>query len=388
MVRMAQVPGMRSLAMADAAPEFYPTREFGRALEETLATGAALGYTVPQGDPQLRTVLTDVVAERGVSASPDEILITAGVTQGLALIAQALAQPGDVVIVEQPTYLGALNIFGSQGLRLVGVPLDAEGMVVDALEALIVAHRPRFIYTIPAFHNPSGVCMSSARRAALLEIAGRHRIPIVEDDIYGLLAYEGAPPPALKRDDPGDLVIYVSSLSKMLLPGARVGYAVATPSLIARLATVKQAHDLCSPALIQRALAIFIQHGWLTSHVRRIIPRYRERRDALLGAMARSFPSNLRWTEPHGGFCSWVSLPPEVSTTDLYLAAVERGAAFAPGDVFFVNTAPRPHMRLSFSSQQPEVIAEAIAILGELLGSQLVRRTLTRMPSNDVLPLV
>ncbi|HMO58167.1 MAG TPA: PLP-dependent aminotransferase family protein [Roseiflexaceae bacterium] len=389
MVRMAQVPGMRSLAMADAAPEFYPTREFGKALEEALGSGpAALGYTVAQGDPQLRTVLADLVAERGVSASPDEILITAGVTQGLALLARTLAQPGDVVLVEQPTYLGALNVFGNHGLRLIGVPLDSHGMIVDELEAHIVAYRPRFIYTIPAFQNPSGVCMSPERRRALLEIAGRYRVPVVEDDIYGLLAYEGPAPQALKHDDPGDLVIYVSSLSKTLLPGARLGYIVATPNLICHLAETKQAYDLCSPALLQRALAIFIQHGWLASHIRRIIPRYRERRDVLLDAMARSFPSNLRWTEPLGGFCSWVMLPPDISTTDLYLAAIERGVAFAPGDVFFANAPQRPHMRLSFSSQQPDVIREAVGILGELLGTHLVRRTLTRLPANDMLPLV
>jgi DNA-binding transcriptional MocR family regulator len=388
MLRMAQVPGMISLAMADAAPEFYPAREFERALAEALEGGGALSYTTAQGEPALRTALGEVLRERGIAASSDELLIVSGVTQGMTLIAQTLARPGDAVIVEQPTYLGALNTLGSQGLRLVGAPLDGEGLVVEALEPLILAHRPRFLYTVPTFHNPSGVCMSPARRAALLALAARHGLPVVEDDIYGLLAYEGPPPPPLKANDHAGLVLYLSSFSKSLFPGARMGYVAAAPQLIARLAMAKQADDLCSSPLLQRALAIFVQRGWMAAHLRRLLPRYRERRDALLTAMARHFPAGVRWTAPAGGFCSWVALPPGVSPTDLYLAAIERGVAFAPGDVFFVESAPRPYLRLSFATQPPEVIAEAVAVLGNLLGAQLTRRTLVREAPIDCVPLV
>ncbi|HWQ14282.1 MAG TPA: PLP-dependent aminotransferase family protein [Roseiflexaceae bacterium] len=389
MLRMAQVPGMRSLAMADAAPEFYPARELERALAEALeGSPSILSYTTAQGEPALRTVLGEVLRERGIKATPDELLITSGVTQGLALIAETLARPGDAVIVEQPTYLGALNTLGSRGLRLVGAPLDDEGLVVEALEPLILAHRPRFLYTMPTFHNPSGACMSLARRAALLELAARHGLPLVEDDIYGLLAYEGAAPPPLKASDREGLVLYLSSFSKSLFPGVRIGYVAAAPQLIGRLAMAKQADDLCSSPLLQRALAIFVQRGWLASHLRRVIPRYRERRDALLAAMARHFPAGVRWTAPSGGFCSWVALPPGVSPTDLYLAAIERGVAFAPGDVFFVGPAPQPFLRLSFATQPPEVIADAAAVLGELLGAQIARRTMTREAPADYVPLV
>jgi 2-aminoadipate transaminase len=389
MTRMAQLPGMLSLAMADAAPEFYPMREIERSIGEALETGGPklLSYTTAHGDPVLRTVLGELLKERALRVSPDELLITSGATQGLTLLAQTLARPGDTAIVEQPTYLGALNTLGSQGLRLVGAPLDAEGLVVEALEPLITAHRPRFLYTVPTFHNPSGATLSPERRQALLELAARHRLPVVEDDIYGMLAYEGPAPAPLKANDREGLVIYLSSFSKSLYPGARIGYIAATPQLIGRLAMARQASDICSSPLQQRALAIFVQRGWMAAHLRRVIPRYRERRDALLTAMAHHFPAGVRWTTPAGGFCSWVTLPPGVSTTDLYLAAIERGVAFAPGDVFFVGPA-QPHMRLAFATQPPEQLAEAVAVLGELLGTQLSRRAVARDMPVDYVPLV
>jgi DNA-binding transcriptional MocR family regulator len=390
MLRMAQLPGLRSLAMADPAHELYPMRDFKNALDEALSSGgpAILGYATSQGDPLLRTTLADHLRDRGVHAAPDEILITSGASQAMALICQTLARPGDTVIVEQPTYLGVLNTLNAQGVRAVGAPLDEDGLVVDALEPLILAQRPRFIYTIPVFQNPTGVCLSPARRVALLELAARHRIPLVEDDIYGRLAYDGEPPPALKADDQDGLVIHIGSFSKSLLPGVRVGYIAAAPELIARLVVSKQANDLCSPLLLQRTLALFLQHGRMAAHLRRVIPRYRERRDALLGAMSRCFPSGLRWTAPHGGFCSWVALPPGISTTELYLAAIERGVAFAPGDMFFSGPAPRPYVRLAFATQPPDVIHEAIQILSDVLGTHLTRRSFKAPAIGDYVPLV
>jgi DNA-binding transcriptional MocR family regulator len=389
MMRMAQLPGIRSLAMADAAADLCPQRDFGRALGDALAVGPAmLGYTTPHGDPILRSVLADLLADRGIRATSDEFVITAGVTQGLALIAQVLAQPGDTVIVEQPTYLGALSIFGSRGLRLIGASVDADGLVTDELEGLILAHRPRFIYVIPAFQNPTGVCMSAERRTHLLAIAARHRVPIVEDDIYARLAYEGVAPPTLYGEDRSGMVLHLSSFSKVLLPGVRIGYIIAGPQWVARLVQAKQNSDLCSPPLLQRALAIFIQRGSLANHLRKALPRYRERRDALLSAMSRYFPSDLRWSEPHGGFNVWVVLPPSTNITDLYLAGIEQGVAFAPGDAFFSGPAPHPYMRLAFSAATPEVIVEATRVLGELLGAQAMRRMLVRETPSDYLPLV
>lgn len=389
MLRMTQIPGMRSLAMADAAAELFPTREFARTIEEALAhdSAAMLAYTSAQGEPLLRTVLADLVRERGVHSGPDRLVVTSGVTQGLALVARTLAGPGDAVLVEQPTYVGAINVLSRQNLRLIGVPMDDDGMDVEVLESLILAHRPRFLYTIPTFHNPTGVCLSSARRATLLEIAARHRLPIVEDDIYAPIALDHAAPPALKSSDPADLVIYLSSFSKAALPGSRIGYVVAPAGLLKRLIAAKQADDLCSPTLMQRALALFIEHGHYASHLRRAIPHYRVRRDALLEAMAHYFPSNAHWTTPGGGFAIWVRLPHGMSTTDLYLAAIERGVAFAPGDFFFASPISAPYMRLAYSSHPPDTLREITRILGELLNTHMLRRNYT--PANhEVYPLL
>lgn len=389
MLRMAQLPGMRSLAMADAAAELFPKREFARAVEDALThDSASLGYTTSHGEPLLRTILAELVRQRGFHSGPDEMIVTNGVTQGLALVARALAAPGDTVVVEQPTYVGALNVLTSQNLRIVGVPMDADGMVIDALESLFSTHKPRFIYTIPAFQNPSGVCLAPKRREALLALAERHRVMVVEDDIYAPIAFERPAPPALKAIDTNNMVVYLSSFSKAALPGVRVGYIAAPPTLIKPLVALKQADDLCSPTLIQRAVALFIERGQYAAHLRRTIPRYRERRDVLLDAMARYFPTNVRWSTPEGGFAIWVQLPQSASATDLYLAAIERGVAFAPGDFFFAGPPPAPYMRLSYSAQSPDVLREVTRVLGELLGTHLHHRNFNAPSIAHYLPLV
>jgi DNA-binding transcriptional MocR family regulator len=389
MLRMAQMPGIHSFAMADAAPELLPQREFRRALDDALTDGAALlSYGTSHGDPVLRSALVPVLAERGVQASPDEIMITSGVTQGLSLIAHTLAKPGDTVVVERPTYLGALNIFAQAGLRVLAVPCDEDGLDTRALEQVLETQRPRFIYTVPTFQNPTGCTMSPQRRAHLLELAQRYHTPVVEDDIYASLSFDGPVPPALAANDKQNLVIYASSFSKILLPGLRIGYLVAAPHWIARFVQAKQAADLCSPMLLQRTLAIFLQRGWLGSHLRRVLPAYRARRDALLDAMARYFPSGVRWTEPRGGFCVWVSLPTHLSVTDLYMASVERRVAFAPGDVFFADPSPRPYMRLAFSTMAPEHMAEAVRIMGDIIGSQMQRRSFVNESPAEYIPIV
>lgn len=368
-LRMTQLPGLAALGRADPGTEFYPIRNWQRANELALASGGAnlMNYTTAQGDLTLRATLAELVRERGISAGPDEVMILPGVTGGMALATELLARPGDTVFVEQPTYLGLLNILAARGVRAVGLPMDADGLAVEALAEALRSERPAFVYTIPTFQNPGGVCMSSHRRAALLELAERHKLPIVEDDIYGRIGYEGPAPPALKADDRSGRVIYLSSFSKSLMPGLRMGYAVASPEIVQRLTLLRQAHDVCSPLLTQRALALFIEQGWLHSHLRRVLPRYRERRDAMLRAMERSFPMGVTWTHPRGGFSCWVTLPAGLSVTDLYLSAIAHGVAFTPGEVFTASPEPLPHLRLCFGAEPPERISEAVATLGSLL---------------------
>jgi len=390
LLRMTQLPGMAAVGRADPAPEFFPLRNWQRATEIALAGGghALMNYTTAQGDQSLRGTLAELARERGITAGPDEIMITAGVTNGMALATELLARPGDTVIVEQPTYLGLLNILAARGVRAVGVPMDGDGMLIDALAETLRTERPAFIYTIPTFQNPGGVCMSRDRRAALLELAERHDVPIVEDDIYGKLSYEGPALPALKADDNGGRVLYLSSFSKSLMPGIRMGYTIAAPELTQRLVRLRQAQDVCSPLLTQRALAIFIEQGWLHSHLRRMLPRYCERRDALLRAMERHFPMGVTWTRPRGGFSSWVTLPPGTSVIELYLSAIGRGVAFTPGEVFSPTPEATPHLRLCFGAEPPERLAEAVATIGSLLRERGAGRRPPPPAQSDYVPVV
>jgi DNA-binding transcriptional MocR family regulator len=390
MLRSTQIPGLLSLARADPAPELLPVRQWQQASEMALtAEGAALmSYTTAQGDIVLRATLAELLRERGLTASPDEIVITTGVTQGIALATEILAPPGALVLVEQPTYLGVLGTLATRGLQIRGIPLDEEGLIIEAVEATLQRERPAFLYTIPAFQNPAGVCMSPARRAALLDLAGRYNLMIVEDDIYGRLCYEGPAPITLKADDHAGRVVYLSSFSKSLMPGLRIGYALAAPALVERMVQARQAHDICSPPLLQRALATFIEQGWLHAHHRRVLPHYRTRRDALLQAMERFFPPGITWTRPHGGFSCWVTLPAGLSVRDLYLSAINRGMAFTPGEVFGLLPDDQPHLRLCYGAESPERITDAVATLGGLLRETRTHQPLPRTNLGDYVPLV
>lgn len=390
LLRMTQLPGLAALARADPAPELFPIRNWQRATEIALAAAgpSLMTYTTAQGDLALRSALAEVVHDRGVTAGPDEILVTAGATNAMSLLTALLAPPGSTVLVEQPTYLGMLNILSARGVRAVGLPMDGDGLVIEALEEALRVERPAFLYTIPTFQNPGGVCLSAPRRAALLDLAVRRGLTIVEDDIYGRLAYEGQPAPALKAGDHGGRVIYLSSFSKSLMPGLRMGYVVASPEIIRQLVVMRQAQDMCSPPLMQRALAVFLEQGWWHSHLRRMLPRYRERRDALLRAMERHFPMGVTWTRPRGGFSSWVSLPPGLSVSELYLSAVGRGMAFTPGQVFSAAGEEVPHLRLCFGAEPPERLAEAVATLGALLRERGGGRSLPTPALGDYVPVV
>jgi DNA-binding transcriptional MocR family regulator len=300
---------------------------------------------------------------------PDEIIITSGSMQGLSLVAQALGRRGDTVLVEQPTYMGMIHILEMQGLRPIPIPFDAEGPELDAIERALRVERPRFMYTVPTFHNPTGFNMSSTRRRDLLQLASRNHLPIVEDDIYGMLAYDAPPPLAMKANDPADLVIYISSFSKVLMPGLRVGYMVAPQAFYDHLLSLKRANDLFGTTFVQHAVAEFLRQGRLRAHLKRVLPVYRSRRDALLRSLARYMPSGVTWTKPTGGYSSWVTLP-EDNMLAVYRAALGHGLAFTPGEAFLIAPRTSRHLRLCFGNQPAEDIADLVAILGDLIRNQ------------------
>lgn len=362
-----QIAGMRLMGSADPDSALFPAAAFWSCLNESRADRSLLGYGSPQGDAELRAALLPYLRARGIRAEPEEIIISSGVTQGLSLITQALARPGDVIAVEQPAYMGFLNLLRAQGLQPVGVPLDEGGPRLDALERIVIQQRPRFFYTVPGFQNPTGLSMSPARRRDLLALAGQYGLLLVEDDIYGRLAYDAPAPPALKAADDQDLVVYLDSVSKVLMPGLRLVWVLAPPPLHDRLISLRQAQDLCGNPLMQRTLAHFLAQGKLKTHLQQVLPLYRERRDALLQALRHTMPAGVSWTRPKGGFCLWLTLPDRDTFDDLYRSALRRGLTFTPGDVFLAQPEAQQHLRLCFGNQPAEGIKRSVALLAALV---------------------
>jgi DNA-binding transcriptional MocR family regulator len=301
-----------------------------------------------------------------------EILILSGSQQGLYLLAKALITPGDFVIVETPTYLGALQVFRAARARLIGIPLDEEGMDLQMLESVLARTQPKFAYTLPTFQNPSGATMSLERRRRLLELAYRYRVPIVEDDPYSLLRYEGETLPALKALDTHGYVIYLSTFSKILFPGLRVGWLAAPPRVTDRLAPMKQLMDLFSNGPAQAVIYEFCRRGLLERHLERVREEYRRRRAAMVVALERYCPK-LEFNEPQGGYFIWCRLPRGIAARQLLREALRERVSFLTGEIFYPDGRGQEQLRLTFTSQPPAALEEGVKRLGAALRN-LMRR--------------
>lgn len=328
----------------------------------------ALQYGGGQGVPGLRERLTMLMAEEGIVADPEDIVVTTGAQQALDLIGKIFIDPGDLIAVEAPAYVGALTAFGAYQPRYLTIETDDDGMIVDQLEqALIRSERPKFVYTVPNFGNPAGVTMSYDRRERLVALCREASIPIIEDNPYGLLRFEGQPEPCLRSLDP-DNVIYLGTVSKTFAPGVRVGWALAEPSVIQRLILAKESADLCGSSL-----NMLITERWFSDETRwrgtltGLIDVYRSRRDAMLDALDEHFPDSAAWTHPAGGFYVWVTLPEWLDSKALLTAAVERRVAYVPGTAFYPDGRGADRMRLAFCFPTPDDIREGVARLGTLL---------------------
>jgi DNA-binding transcriptional MocR family regulator len=270
----------------------------------------------------------------------------------------------------------------------VPVAGDEHGLLIEELERAIIQHRPRFLYTVPTFHNPTGRCLAGERRQLLVELAAAYNVLVVEDDIYARLSYDGSPPPPLKLLDQAANVVYVSSYSKVLMPGLRLGYLLAPAHLAERLLSLRRATDLCSPPLLQRTLAAFLHNGGLKRHLKRVMPQYRERRNTLLAALQRYMPASVQWTMPQGGFCAWLTLPNYHDFADLEQAALRMGWAVTPGEVFLAAPEARKSLRLCFGSQPPETIQAGVELLGRLIEGRMLLARTTAPVTADWAPLV
>jgi DNA-binding transcriptional MocR family regulator len=364
-----------SFAAGVPAPELYPLDDFRQAMAHVLdMAGQTFLRPCPvEGYYPLRQTIARRMAGRGANVKAENVLVVTGSQQGLDLIARAFLRAGDEVVVEAPSYLGALQIFGAAGARLLGAPLDEEGMRLDVLENILIRYRPKLIYTLPTFQNPSGRTMAPGRRLRLLELAHRYRVPIVEDDPYGELYYtDQAPFPLLALDQDG-YVIYLSTFSKILFPGLRLGWVAAPRPVIERLSQIKQLADLHCSTLIQGAVHEFCQRGALDEHLDRVRSLYRQRRDAMLSALAERGPAGLEWDEPQGGFNLWCRLPPGLKARQLVAEAARQSVALVPGEVFYPDGGGQEEMRLNFCPPIA-LIEEGIQRLGVALAILMRRR--------------
>ena len=367
---VASRPDVVSLAGGMPFVQDLPNEQVAAVMREVLEEhgATALQYGGGQGQLSLRETLAMLMAEEGLSADPDDVVITTGAQQGLDLLGKIFLDPGDVVAVEAPAYVGALTAFGAYEPRFLPIRLDDEGMVVDDLEeAFVRGERPTFVYTVPNFGNPMGVTSSYSRRERLVGLCHEAGVPIVEDNPYGLLRFEGEALPTLKSMDPEN-VIYLGTVSKTFSPGVRVGWAYAERSVVDRLVLAKEAADLCSSNLTMLAT-----ERWFADRARwrgvldGLVATYRSRRDVMLDALAQHFPADAAWTRPAGGFYVWVTLPEWLDAKALLARAVEQRVAYVPGTAFYPDGRGANQMRLAFCYPTEDRIREGIARLGQLL---------------------
>jgi len=288
------------------------------------------------------------------------VLVVSGSQQGLDLVARVFIDPGDVVVVEEPTYIGALQSFRVAGAKIIGIPVDEDGMRTDILASILERERPKLIYTLPTYQNPSGAVMSVERRRHLLELASRWHVPILEDDPYSELRYEGEPLPSLKALDDNDLVLYQSTFSKVLFPGLRIGYLVVPPVVLRQLALAKQGVDLHANTFSQHLLERFVRDGHFAAHIENSKPVYRRRRDRMVAALRRDPSIGLDFDVPKGGFYIWCRLPEGVEQSALLANAAARGVVFLPGRACYPTEPTENCIRLNFSHASEDSIEVGI----------------------------
>lgn len=377
LLKLTEQPDMISFGGGMPAPEIFPVQEFRAATERVLREMGpqALQYGTTEGYRPLREMIARHTARYGLKVTVDNILVTTGSQQALDLIGKVFINPGDRILVEAPTYLGALQAWNAYGAEYVTVPIDDEGMTMEGLEAALRT-SPKFIYALPNFQNPSGVTLSLKRRQRLVKLADEYGVPIIEDDPYGQLRFEGKHLPTIVTlDGRGDNgmptyhgnVIYLSTFSKILAPGLRLAWVVAPPEVIRKLVQAKQGADLHTPTFTQIVAYEVSREGFLDQHIPVIRMAYRERRDVMLQAMTEHFPPSVKWTRPEGGLFLWVTLPQGISAVDVLRLAIEDKVAFVPGGNFFPNGGGDNTMRLNFSMAAPPMIREGIKRLGRVL---------------------
>ena len=385
LLKYTEKPDIISFAGGLPAPDVFPVEEFSAACERVLREhGAmALQYSTTEGYLPLREMITRHSARYGIKITPENVLITSGSQQALDLLGKILIDPGDRILVESPTYLAALQAWKAYGAEFISVPMDDDGMNTDYLEEALRA-GPKFIYALPNFQNPTGVTLSMERRRKLLELADQYGVPIVEDDPYGQLRYDGDHLPSIVvldsqfRDDGTACyrgnVIYLSTFSKTLAPGLRLGWVIAPPEVIGKLVQAKQGADLHTATFNQFVAYEVSRAGFLDRHIQLIREVYGQRRDLMLAAMDRHFPAEVNWTYPQGGLFLWGTLPSYMDAKDLLKTCLDKKVAFVPGEPFHPTGGGKNTMRINFSNATYEEIQVGIERLGSAIKEKLARQ--------------
>lgn len=346
----------------------YALREYGK---------KALQYGSTEGIKKLRVLLLDRMEREGVrGVELDNIIISTASQQGLSLVSQIFVNPGDTVIVEEPSYLGAIQACASMQAKFCTIALDQDGMKMDILEEKLQELqkeniRPKFVYTCPNFHNPAGVTMTLERRKQLIDLADKYNLLIVEDDPYGEIRFEGESIPSLLALGGKDRVIALRTFSKISFPGLRLGWIVAREDIMNKIVIAKQAADLCSPALTQYIAYEFISRGWMDEYLTVVRKEYPKKKNAMIAALEQYFPNGSSWTDPQGGLFVWVKTPDDIDTAAIFREAIAAKVAYVVGIAFYPHRDDNGHMRLNFSAVDPEHITEGVHRLGDLLKTKI-----------------
>ena len=377
LMALTERPEVISLAGGLPDTSTFPPDSYA-GLMSTVAAQAcaqALQYAPTEGLAAIKRCIAEVMAAEGMEVDTAELLVTTGGQQVIDLVCKTLLDPGDVVVCEAPTYPGAVPTFCAYQAEVVQVAMDADGLRTDELEETLerlerAGRRPKFIYTVPNFHNPAGVTLSLERRRELVRIAAARELLVLEDNPYGMLRYEGPALPTLRSLD-DDFVIYASTFSKILSPGVRLGWAAAPAPVLEKMNIGKQASDLCSSSISQYFVCAYFESGPWQQYVRSLIEIYRRRRDVMLDALAEHFPPEAYWTHPRGGLFIWSTLPAYIDTTDLLARALEERVAFVPGRAAYLDGRGGSSMRLNFSGVDEDEIREGIRRIGEVVFEQV-----------------
>jgi 2-aminoadipate transaminase len=377
LMALTEQPDVISLAGGLPDTSTFPADSYASLMETVAAQSCsrALQYGPTEGLALVKGCIRDVMREESMEVDLEEVLVTTGGQQVIDLVCKTLLDPGDVVVCEAPTYPGAVPTFCAYEADVVQVTMDRDGMRIDELGETLErlereGRRPKFIYTVPNFHNPAGVTLSLERRLELVRIASERELLVLEDNPYGMLRYEGTSLPTLRSLDE-EFVIYASTFSKILSPGVRLGWTVAPPPVLQKMNIGKQASDLCSSSISQYFVSAYFDSGPWQKYVRSLIEIYRRRRDVMLDSLAENFPREAQWTHPEGGLFIWASLPDYIDTTDLLARALEERVAFVPGRAAYVDGRGGSSMRLNFSGVSERDIHEGIRRIGEVVHEQV-----------------